>query len=71
MAWVASAINLGGFPSALRGLALRRTLTHFDGLASVSAAWACGGQGATDIAILLALGTVSWAAEPIWYHARR
>ena len=71
---LASAVAIGGFALAAAWVTWRfgPTLMRFCGLASWWAGWACGSQGGYDYMIgLVLLGTLSWGAGTIWYHARR
>ena len=71
---LASLVTLGGFVCMFVWVTWRfgPTLMRFCGLASWWAGWACGSQGGYGYMVLLViLGTLSWAAGTIWYHARR
>jgi hypothetical protein len=71
---LASIVAVGGLVCLFAWVAWRfgPTLTRFCGLASWWAAWACGSQGGYGYMIFfLILGTASWSAGSIWYHARR
>jgi hypothetical protein len=71
---LASLITLGGFVCLFAWVTWRfgPTLMRFCGLASWWAGWACGSQGGYGYMVFLViLGTLSWAAGTIWYHARR
>jgi hypothetical protein len=71
---LASAVAICGFVCMAAWVAWRfgPTLLRFCGLASWWAGWACGSQGGYSYMVfLLFLGTLSWGAGTIWYHARR
>jgi hypothetical protein len=71
---LASIVAVGGLLCLFAWIAWRYgpTLTRFVGVGSWWAGWACGSQGGYGYMVFfLILGTGSWSAGTIWFHARR
>ena len=70
----ASIVAIGGLVCLFAWVAWRYgpTITRYCGIASWWAAWACGSQAGYDyMAVLLIVGTGSWAFGTLWYAKRR